>query len=41
MYELLKQSSKGFKEMLTEFEIHITETGLDRVKSLHTESVSV
>ncbi|XP_065666298.1 cullin-2 isoform X3 [Hydra vulgaris] len=38
MYKLLRPLPKGFKEMLTEFEIHITETGLDRVKSLHTES---
>ena len=40
MYKLLKPLPQAFQAMLVEFQRYITDTGLDQVKSLHTENVS-
>ena len=40
MYKLLKPLPKAFQAMLVEFQEYIADTGLDQVKSLHTENVS-
>jgi len=38
MYRLVKTIPRGFKSLQQEFEEYIAETGLDRVKALHTEN---